>query len=86
MNEEYRPLSNAIHTGDKETGIKEALVLVSLGKKVPQIFIECIEPTLVDVGERFSRLDILPQPLKRYRRPCYHTWKVTSCKPKRAEL
>src|SRR4030042_1216213 len=62
MNEEYQSLSNAIHAGDKETGIKEGLALVSLGKKVPQIFIECIEPTLVVVGERFSRLDIfLPE-------------------------
>jgi 5-methyltetrahydrofolate--homocysteine methyltransferase len=35
---------------------------VNGGKKVPQIFIECIEPTLVDVGDRFSRLDIfLPE-------------------------
>jgi methanogenic corrinoid protein MtbC1 len=62
MNEEYQALVNAIHTGDKETGVKEALSLVDLGKKVPQIFIECIEPTLVEVGERFSRLDIfLPE-------------------------
>jgi len=62
MNEEYEALSNAIHMGDKEAGIKEALSLVNQGKKVPQIFIECIEPTLVDVGERFSRLDIfLPE-------------------------
>ena len=62
MSEEYQALSNAIHTGDKEAGVKEALLLVSGGKKVPQIFIECIEPTLVDVGERFSRLDIfLPE-------------------------
>jgi methanogenic corrinoid protein MtbC1 len=62
MNEEYQSLSNAIYSGDKEAGIKEALALVSQGKKVPQIFIECIEPTLVEVGERFSRLDIfLPE-------------------------
>jgi methanogenic corrinoid protein MtbC1 len=62
MNEEYQALANAIHTGDKEAGIKEALSLISQGKKVPQVFIECIEPTLVDVGERFSRLDIfLPE-------------------------
>ena len=62
MNEEYQSLSNAIHTGDKEAGIKEALALVNRGKKVPQIFIECIEPTLVEVGEQFSRLDIfLPE-------------------------
>jgi methanogenic corrinoid protein MtbC1 len=62
MNEEYQSLSNAIHAGDKEAGIREALALVNGGKKVPQIFIECIEPTLVDVGDRFSRLDIfLPE-------------------------
>jgi len=62
MNEEYQSLSNAIHTGDKGAGIKEALALVNRGKKVPQIFIECIEPTLVEVGEQFSRLDIfLPE-------------------------
>ncbi len=62
MNKEYQSLSNAIHAGDKEAGIREALALVNGGKKVPQIFIECIEPTLVDVGDRFSRLDIfLPE-------------------------
>jgi methanogenic corrinoid protein MtbC1 len=62
MNEEYQSLSNAIHAGDKEAGVQEALALVRQGKKVPQIFIECIEPTLTDVGERFSRLDIfLPE-------------------------
>jgi methanogenic corrinoid protein MtbC1 len=62
VNPEYQPLSEAIHAGDKDTGIKEALALVSRGKKVPEIFIECIEPTLVDVGNRFSRLDIfLPE-------------------------
>ncbi len=62
MNPEYQPLSEAIHAGDKDTGIKEALALASRGKKVPEIFIDCIEPTLVDVGNRFSRLDIfLPE-------------------------
>lgn len=62
MNEEYRSLSNAIRAGDKEAGVREALALVNQGKKVPEIFIECIEPTLVDVGEQFSRLDIfLPE-------------------------
>ena len=62
MKEEYTPLSNAIHAGEKEAGVKEALSLVGRGKKVPLIFTECIEPTLVDVGERFSRLDIfLPE-------------------------
>jgi methanogenic corrinoid protein MtbC1 len=62
MNEQYQALVNAITAGDKDTGVKEALTLVSLGMKVPQIFIECIEPTLVEVGERFSRLDIfLPE-------------------------
>ena len=62
MDKEYQPLSDAIHAGDKETGVQEALALVTAGKKVPQIFIECIEPTLVDVGEQFSHLDIfLPE-------------------------
>jgi methanogenic corrinoid protein MtbC1 len=62
MNGEYQSLANAIHAGDKEAGIREALALVDGGKKVPQIFIECIEPTLVEVGDRFSRLDIfLPE-------------------------
>lgn len=62
MNDAYKMLANAIHAGDKETGVNEALALVNQGKKVPQIFIECIEPTLVEVGDRFSRLDIfLPE-------------------------
>ncbi len=62
MDEEYQALVNAIHTGAKQTGVQAALALVQRGKKVPQIFTECIEPTLVVVGERFSRLDIfLPE-------------------------
>ncbi len=62
MNDEYQLLVDAIQAGDKERGIKEALGLIGQGKKVPQIFIECIEPTLVEVGEKFSRLDIfLPE-------------------------
>jgi methanogenic corrinoid protein MtbC1 len=62
MNSEYQSLSDAIHAGDKESGINEALALVNSGKKVLEIFIECIEPTLVDVGDQFSRLDIfLPE-------------------------
>jgi methanogenic corrinoid protein MtbC1 len=62
MDSQYQSLSEAIHVGDKVTGMQEALALVKAGKKVPQIFIECIEPTLVDVGEQFSRLDIfLPE-------------------------
>src|SRR4030067_386177 len=62
MNDEYQLLVDAIQAGEKERGIKEALALVGQGKKVPQIFIECIEPTLVEVGEKFSRLDIfLPE-------------------------
>src|SRR4030043_1778731 len=62
MNPEYQLLADEIRNGDKEAGVREVLALVNLGKKVPQIFIECIEPTLVDVGEQFSRLDIfLPE-------------------------
>jgi methanogenic corrinoid protein MtbC1 len=62
MNQEYQALSDAIHAGDKEAGVREAVALVGQGKKVPHIFIECIEPTLVEVGEQFSRLDIfLPE-------------------------
>src|SRR4030065_1552332 len=62
MNPDYQLLADAIRNGEKEAGVREALALVNLGKKVPQIFIECIEPTLVDVGEQFSRLDIfLPE-------------------------
>ena len=62
MNDEYRSLSAAIRSGDKETGVREALALVKQGKKVQHIFIECIEPTLTEVGEQFSRLDIfLPE-------------------------
>jgi methanogenic corrinoid protein MtbC1 len=62
MDTEYQSLSDAIHSGDKEAGIQAALALVNRGKKVPQIFIECIEPTLVEVGDQFSRLDIfLPE-------------------------
>src|SRR4030067_3817552 len=62
MNDEYQLLVDAIQAGEKERGIKEALALVGQGKKVPQIFIECIEPPLVEVGEKFSRLEIfLPE-------------------------
>jgi len=58
----YENLVKAINEGEREACVNEALRLVGNGVSPIKIFTDCIEPTLVEVGYRFSRLEIfLPE-------------------------
>ena len=58
----YDNLEKAITEGDIDLGVTESLKLVESGTKPLEIFSECIEPVLAEVGDRFSRLEIfLPE-------------------------
>ena len=60
--EKYSALVIAIHDGDVDSSRAEALRLVEAGVSPLDIFSECIEPTLADIGDKFSRLEIfLPE-------------------------
>jgi trimethylamine corrinoid protein len=62
VDEKYSALVNAIRDGDVDSGRVEALNLVETGTSPLDIFSECIEPTLADIGDKFSRLEIfLPE-------------------------
>jgi len=62
MTEEFQNLEKAIKGGDIESGVSESLKLVESGKKPVEIFAEGIEPTLAEIGDQFSRLEIfLPE-------------------------
>jgi methanogenic corrinoid protein MtbC1 len=62
MNEQYNLLEQAIKNGDVDTGVTESLKFVNGGKKPIEIFTECIEPVLAEIGDQFSRLEIfLPE-------------------------
>lgn len=55
-------MSQAIHDGDEERAAALARQAVEANVSPTQIFDECIVPTLQDVGDRFSRLEIfLPE-------------------------
>ncbi len=58
----YEMLSRAILEGEIQAGVEQAINLVDSGVSPLTIFTECIEPALIDVGDRFSRLEIfLPE-------------------------
>lgn len=62
MTNQFTNLENSIKEGNAEEGVKESLKLVDGGKKPIDIFTECIEPTLAEIGDQFSRLEIfLPE-------------------------
>ncbi len=62
MDDKYSALVNTIRDGDVDSGRDEALKLVKTGTSPLDIFSECIEPTLADIGDKFSRLEIfLPE-------------------------
>ena len=62
MSNKYEKLEAAISEGDVEAGKAEALALVESGTPPIEIFTDCIEGTLAQVGDRFSRLEIfLPE-------------------------
>jgi methanogenic corrinoid protein MtbC1 len=62
MSNKYEKLVAAINAGDIETGTAGALQLVEGGTAPVELFTECIESTLAEVGDKFSRLEIfLPE-------------------------
>lgn len=62
MAEKYAVLEQAICYGNADDGQVEALRLVEAGTSPLEIFSDCIEPTLADIGDKFSRLEIfLPE-------------------------
>ena len=62
MSNKYEKLVAAISEGDIEAGKSEALALVESGTPPVEIFTDCIEATLAQVGDQFSRLEIfLPE-------------------------
>lgn len=62
MAEKYAVLEQAIRYGNADDGQVEALRLVEAGTSPLDIFSDCIEPTLADIGDKFSRLEIfLPE-------------------------
>lgn len=62
MEEQFEILAKAIKKGDIAQGVSESLKLVDSGVKPIEIFTACIEPTLAEIGDQFSRLEIfLPE-------------------------
>ncbi len=62
MNEIYNALSQAIRDGELEDGIREFDILLDQGVSPLNVFLECVEPTLNDLGEKFSKMEIfLPE-------------------------
>jgi methylmalonyl-CoA mutase cobalamin-binding domain/chain len=58
----YCELESAIRVGDQAAGTSIALQLVENGVDPLNIYLECIEPVLADIGDRFERLEIfLPE-------------------------
>jgi 5-methyltetrahydrofolate--homocysteine methyltransferase len=59
---DYSELESSIWGGDQEAGTSIALQLVDNGVDPLNIYLECIEPVLANVGEKFERLEIfLPE-------------------------
>jgi methylmalonyl-CoA mutase cobalamin-binding domain/chain len=62
MDEQFKTLQDAIFGGDIDSGVERALALVDAGVAPLAIFTDCIEPTLQEVGDKFSKLEIfLPE-------------------------
>lgn len=62
MTEQFEILARALKEGNVDRGVSESLKLVESGMKPIEIFTGCIEPTLAEIGEQFSRLEIfLPE-------------------------
>ncbi len=62
MDDKWTRLCKAINEGDSEAGLAEAQRLVEASEAPLTIFLECIEPCLADIGDRFGRLEVfLPE-------------------------
>lgn len=58
----FTDLRDAIQEGNSEASVSAALKLVEAGVSPLEIFTQCVEPALVDIGDQFSRLEIfLPE-------------------------
>jgi methylmalonyl-CoA mutase cobalamin-binding domain/chain len=59
---DYSELESSIREGEQDAGTSIALQLVDNGVDPLNIYLECIEPVLADIGEKFERLEIfLPE-------------------------
>jgi 5-methyltetrahydrofolate--homocysteine methyltransferase len=62
MREEFNLLRDTIVMGDIEGAASQVGVMMEKGENPVLVFSECVEPTLNDLGEKFSRLEIfLPE-------------------------
>jgi methanogenic corrinoid protein MtbC1 len=62
MDEKYMKLAESIREGESDTAVNESLALLDRGTEVSKVFTECIEPVLMDIGDRFAILEIfLPE-------------------------
>jgi len=62
MHEKWEALCRAINAGDHEAGLAEAQNAVDAGESPLAVFVDCIEPCLTDIGDRFGRLEVfLPE-------------------------
>jgi methanogenic corrinoid protein MtbC1 len=62
MSAQFTHLEKAIKDGNADSGVTESLKLVKGGKRPIEIFTECIEPALAEIGAQFSKLEIfLPE-------------------------
>jgi 5-methyltetrahydrofolate--homocysteine methyltransferase len=58
----FTTVSNAIISGEVNTGVKEVKKLLSRDITAPTLLHECIEPTLDMMGEQFSKMEVfLPE-------------------------
>ncbi len=62
MDEKFAGVSEAIISGEVDTGIKEVEKLLSGDVEAQTLLHECIEPTLDMMGEQFSKMEVfLPE-------------------------
>jgi methanogenic corrinoid protein MtbC1 len=62
MDAKWESLCAAINAGDTDAGVTEAVRLVDGGEAPLAVFLDCIEPCLADLGDRFGRLEVfLPE-------------------------
>lgn len=62
MDKQYNGLEEAIQDGDSQAAAEESRALIEKGLEVTDIFINCVEPVLSDIGDKFSRLEVfLPE-------------------------
>jgi methanogenic corrinoid protein MtbC1 len=58
MEEKYNGLVEAVKFGDVDGGLEEVRKLIDGGVQPVELFSQCIEPTLNELGEQFSKLEI----------------------------